>query len=155
MLEEINKIIEKNLPQEVGKVLQERLTVAESESLELKDLKENFKAQTKNYGECLERLENLRGKESEITAREKNVVTQEKELSKRENELAKTLAELKAAEAEKRAEGIKEIVGLVFKSPVYRRQTSDYKSYTPIYNNNGQSEIKETGTNSNETISEE
>ena len=160
MLEELRKVIEANLPSEVGKTLQNRL--AEAEKLEVENgklKKENSDLDDQNQALKSENAA-LKGKSDSVWAQGALNVTKDSELTTRENKLERTLAELRAAESEKRAEGLKEVLGIVFKSPVYRRsytEQNDGNSVTDYVN--GQTVNKPTNfpymTNTKEEITNE
>ena len=125
MQQELLQVIEKNLPLEVGEVLRKRLEQAD------KDAKTAELLLVKNTD-----LERLLSQSSAMIAKFQNRETAvmesaainaktEIDLHKRENDLAKTLADLKATEAEKRADQLKEVLGVVFRSPVYKRNYSE------------------------------
>lgn len=125
MKEELLKVIEANLPAEVGKTLQIRL--ADAERLEKEN--ERFKQDVSTLSDqnlALEKEnERLKKREEAVHSVASLNEAREKTLNDRENKLERTLAENRAEESEKRAEGLKEVLGIVFKSPVYKRSYSE------------------------------
>lgn len=120
MKEEIQSIINKNLPAEVGEILRKRLEHADKDAAELKEVKqawERSKDRVINLESILSKHADLDSKASELRAKEK-------ELATRESNQKVFEAELKCAEAEKRANELSTVVMQVFKSPVYRKQSS-------------------------------
>ena len=116
MTEEIRAIIEKNLPAQVGTVLNEVLQQGEKDAAELKATVIAYDDARKEIEKHLIKIEEYRQfdkRNSELGARE-NVVA-EKERNQKVFE-----AEIKATESEKRATELAGFVGMVFKSPVYR-----------------------------------
>lgn len=118
MNEEILSIIEKNLPAQIGKKLQERLALVETlESAHERDL-DKISEYAKKESEWLDanawqnRLDDLK---IELDKREQ-------EIRKRELEADKKEAESKAKNAEEKVQMMKDLLGQVFKSPVYRRE---------------------------------
>lgn len=121
MNEEIKKIIEKNLPAQVGDVLKQRLEQAEKDAVILKQQEEalisrnatiaGFEKQIAEYKKLDERNNKLEEREKAVETKERNSKVFE--------------AELKATEAEKRANELFGFVGMVFKSPIFRKSTID------------------------------
>ena len=144
MQAELLKVIEANLPAEVGKTLQKRLEEAEKESLELKSATVEIKNLKKLLTEAQEMIVKFEGREQMVLDQANANDQKEKALNKREALLDKSNSELKASEAEKRADQLKEVLGGEQNQGQY---TTDY--------NNGQNITKATNFPSSKETHEE
>lgn len=123
MEKEILDIISKNLPEQVGSVLKKRLEEAEGDKKRIEHLEYSVKYNT----DKVLILEKQLGEYKVLEVRQKELDSREKEISKRENNQKVWEAELKALEADKRAIELAGFVGMVFKSPVFRKTVSGYQ----------------------------
>lgn len=126
MEKDLQEAIKKNLPAHVGETLQaelERLKKIEEDYTTLKgtykytsDLSYEKDKEISNLKSVLEGLkeqkENLDAKEAELWKKEKDLELREIRIS---NEI------VKRESAEKNAENMKEVIGIVFKNPVVQR----------------------------------
>lgn len=151
MTAEINAIIERDLPAQVGAVLKKTLEQAQIDSATVKtQANEILELRSK----CLN-FSNIIGdyKQKEIELNQ--IKAQIEKLEKLERERKVFEAETKLNESEKRANEIAGFVGMVFKSPVYRTYVSESKNYMTHYNNNGTQEQIESGKFLDKTQSQE
>ena len=129
MNKEIKDIIEKNLPAQVGEVLQEHLAKCDQESAENKRMHVELEKTNEARSRLLEQLQNYQL----LDERNRTLEQREKDVSEKERDRKVFEAELKRDESEKRSNDLYSIVQLVFKSPVYKKtianQTiSDYQN---------------------------
>jgi len=155
LLEEINVSIIKNLPEQVGNVLKELLIKGEEDAEELKRVCENYNklndkylAQAKQLNEYIVEVKNINALTEKLVNFEKNII-------ERELKLDKTILEIKLEESEKRAVEAVSIVGMVFKSPVYKKNISETVFNTQQYDNNGKQHTVNNGGFISETSVEE
>ena len=117
---EMEEMIKKNLPEATATTLKKYIEEAEGNKKKLTTNTElidyNSKAILALNLELAE-LKNRVKTEGELVARERDV-------SDKENKLDVTLANLKVAEAEKRADAIYNLAGIVFKNPSFTRAIS-------------------------------
>jgi DNA repair ATPase RecN len=135
MEQEIKDIIAKNLPEQVGNVLKERLENAERDAKDLGSLR-------KDYGNLLTELEEKDKKIqglSHLESRLDYIKATEESIKERKMETAIQISEIKLQEAEKRADELRSVLEIVFKSPVYRKSHSTNVHYGY---ENGQSQPK-------------
>lgn len=124
MLSEINEIIKKNMPSEVGNNLKKLLEEGEEckNKLDiLERVKKDLSDEVVFLKSTIQEYQKLDERNSKLEEREKDVV--QKEINQKVFE-----AELKATEAEKRASELSGFVGMVFKSPVFRKTINE-----PVY----------------------
>lgn len=114
--EQIEKAIEKNLPNQVGKVLKERLSQADKDAELADSLTITLKKAKKEISELSLKI----SKYSDIESKLKKLETLGDEIEKKLTGQKIFEAELKASAAEARANEIAGFVGMVFKSPVFR-----------------------------------
>lgn len=126
MEKEILDIISKNLPEQVGSVLKKRLEEAEVDKKRIEQLENSVKYNT----DKVLTLEKQLTEYKVLEVRQKVLDSREQEISKRENNQRVWEAELKALEADKRANELAGFVGMVFKSPIFRKSVSGYQ-YVP------------------------
>jgi len=122
--EQIKKIIEENLPKQLGETLQKRLNELEKVESDLKDLKILYDDNVKTIKNLQKELADVKGtlaiKENFIKENEDHY----KKVSKRDQELEVEVLKIKLAESEKRSDEMKGLVSSVFHSPVYREHIS-------------------------------
>lgn len=119
MEKEIEEIIKKNLPAQVGETLRKTLEQGEKYKVELDATVHSFECERKKVVALESRIDEYKKSDernSKLEARETAV--SEKERNQKVFE-----AELKLAEAEKRTTDATNFVGMVFKSPIYRKTT--------------------------------
>ena len=135
MEQEIKDIIAKNLPEQVGNVLKERLENAERDAKDLGSLR-------MDYGNLLAQLDEKDKKIKELSYLEDRldyIKATEEAIKERRMEMALQISDIKLQEAEKRADELRNVLEIVFKSPVYRKShlTNVHYGYE-----NGQSQPK-------------
>lgn len=139
MQQELLQVIEKNLPSEVGKTLQKRLALCDDLEIQVANWKTEFEKLKTATAEVTEKYNILKGREVSIIDQANANDKKEKELQQKEIKLDKSNAELKAAESEKRADQLKEVLGIVFRSPIYKRTYQENNNGTCFSDyNNGQ-----------------
>lgn len=124
MEQEILEIINKSLPTQMGSILKKRLEQADADKARLESclrMIDNLKAQVEDVEKD---IENYKGRE----VKQQELNTREEEIGKRERSMQVWEANLRGSEAEKRANEIAGFVGMVFKSPVFRKSVSGYQS---------------------------
>jgi len=135
MEQEIKDIIAKNLPEQVGNVLKERLEKAEKDAKDLEIM-------NVSYGNLMIELEGKKQKLKELMSLESrinDIKNAEESIKERRMEMALQISDIKLQEAEKRADELRNVLEIVFKSPVYRKShlTNVHYGYE-----NGQSQPK-------------
>lgn len=129
MTDEINEIIKKNLPAQVGELLKQRLDQAESDAKELIRYKQADTDKAKIIRELEETIKEYKKQDD----RNSKLELREKEVEQAERNRKVFEAELKLAEAEKRLADNTNFVGMVFKSPIFRKSTSESTSYSTYW----------------------
>ena len=117
---ELEEVIKKNLPEATASTLKKYLEEAEENKKKLTANTVLVDNSTKVIGALNVEITELRGRvktEGELVARERAV-------SDKENKLEVTLANLKTIEAEKRADAVYNLAGIVFKNPSFTRTIS-------------------------------
>ena len=135
MEQEIKDIIAKNLPEQFGNVLKERLEKAEKDAKDLEIM-------NVSYGNLMIELEGKKQKLKELMSLESrinDIKNAEESIKERRMEMSLQISEIKLQEAEKRAGELRNVLEIVFKSPVYRKShlTNVHYGYE-----NGQSQPK-------------
>lgn len=155
MQEDILKIIEANLPKQVGEMLQERLAHVDSLENEVgflrgknASLEKQLKKLEASEMESLEKLELVMKRQEENEKRRL-------ELDKREHEARVTEAEYRSGEAQKRSNDLFDLVKLVFKSPVFKKEIVESRMHSNEYMPNGQYQNVDSGCQKTETNTEE
>lgn len=128
---QIEKAIETNLPSEVGKVLKKRLDQADNDAERVLTLTTTLENAEKEINELSSKISKYAGIESKLNKLETLGVEIEKKLTGQKI----FEAELKANAAEARANEIAGFVGMVFKSPIFRRTISENTTMTSYYSN--------------------
>lgn len=126
MEKEILEIISKNLPEQVGSVLKKRLEQAEKDTELVKQLGATICEQEIKLRALTKELDRHRF----LDMKQKELNKQEDELSKRERNMSVWEANLRGSEAEKRADELAGFVGMVFRSPIFRKNVNGYQ-YVP------------------------
>mgnify|MGYP000898615246 CR=1 FL=1 len=130
--QEINEVIEKNLPQQVGKVLQEKLAKADKDANELETKKEVIKVLEARINE----LNSALCKHSDLDSKIKKNEDLERELSERERNFKIILLENKLEVEKEKSEFAKAIgLGLV-RNLDYRKTIFDSENQAGYYQNN-------------------
>lgn len=150
MTEEIKVIIEKNLPAQVGDVLKIRLKQADKDAEELKATVIAYNNARKEIELHLAKIEEYRKLDERNAALNKR----EEDVSERERNKKVWEAELKLSEAEKRISENVNFVGMVFRSPIYRKSTSEYYNHMDHYTNGGSEKYKSSQNSTEETTTE-
>ena len=154
MQDQLLQVIEKNLPSEVGKTLQKKLEQAGQDEESLRQAIIRIESLVQSNKKLEEENKSLKDERDNILTVESLNIKTEKELQKKQIELDKSMAELKSQEAEKRADQLKEVLGIVFKSPVYRRQYNESNCGTSNSDyNNGQNKTVPLNIPSSKSIS--
>jgi predicted RNase H-like nuclease (RuvC/YqgF family) len=131
--EELQKVIEKNLPTEVGKILQDRLLQADEDAKTVKSLsKENEDLKIKN-NEIAKEITKLHEERNAVIVQLEVNNRKEKELEKKENELDKKTAEYQLEEVKLRNVQLIDMLKIVFKSPAYKRSYQENNDGTSEY----------------------
>lgn len=121
MEKEIEEIIKKNLPAQVGDVLKARLEQAGLDAVKVKQLEGTLlhrNSEITNLNKTIEEYRKLDERNSKLDAREKGIEERERKQDVWE-------ANLKVTEMEKRITDNTNFVGMVFKSPIFRKTTSE------------------------------
>lgn len=122
MLEQIQELVRKSLPAEVGDQLRKYMIDAQT-------WESNVKRLTREAEDQEKRLAGASAKVAELEAKLKlagELDARQKDISHRENRLAVTLAQNCAQEAEKRAQGIFDLAAMAFRNPTFKR--SEYNT---------------------------
>lgn len=122
--EELTSVIQKNLPAQVGDLLQKRLKLIPS-------LEKELTSTTEKYTECkaLNDKQAKRILELESKIQDQKQIDINLEVIKKETlRLDLAISEIKREEAEKRAQGIYDLVSLVFRNPTYTSHQNENES---------------------------
>lgn len=122
---DIKAAIQKNLPAEVADSLRAYLAQAEKDKTEIEQLNSTVKGQGQLVADQRASIDSLTAK----LAKHADLDGREKIVSEREHKIKVEIAELKMTEAEKRATELRNVLEIVFKSPVYRRTVSKHCNY--------------------------
>lgn len=113
MLDQIQEVVRKNLPAELGEQLKKHLADAETWKRERDHANAKLEDANRAVGTANYKIADLEGKlklAGDLDKREKDVTA-------REVKIDVTLANLKAVEAEKRADAVTALAGQVFRNP--------------------------------------
>jgi len=152
---EIQESIQKNLPAQVAGELKTYLERAQKNETELERVSKNYLELQKIYEEQKKSLQAYTAEVTEMNKFAEKLEKLEKILAEREFKLDMTVLKVKLEESEKRSQEAVNIVGLVFKSPVYRRNIQENLYNQQIYDNNGQQQNVPCGSSKMETAEEE
>lgn len=117
LMAQVNKVINEQLPSQVGEALKKRLTQADLESKQLKDVMVRNETLTKEKEELVKAISGFKALESQL---------EHLQALKRETDLKLLkleLQELKVAQADLRVKDMKEIVGMVFANNKFKYNT--------------------------------
>ena len=117
---EITQIIDKNLPNQVGQVLKDRLNQAEADKASLETCTADLKQLMKDFERAREEIRELRTQAHKAG----DLHLLELELEKDGRNLDLKIAAIKLEEAEKSRNNTLEIVKLAFRSPVYTKNVN-------------------------------
>jgi hypothetical protein len=145
MLEDLQEVIRKNLPAEVGSALKARLTQADSDASQLKRLVDEV-VELKAFKAEARRLDTL---EQALEARRVGLDLREQTLA-----FAELTAKLKTASSDQRVADIKELVGMVFRNPSVQRSVH-VRQEVAVPTAGGYVETREVATHRDETESTE
>lgn len=134
MKDQINKIIEENLPKQIGEVLQKRLQELEEKEKALAALQENHShlmLLTDNQQLEIQRL-------NDIKEREQSILEQEREIKacQLKSEYEKKFDELKLQESEKRYEAVNSYTSLLLRNTTFRERLLESRD-TLVSDGNG------------------
>ena len=133
MEKEIEEVIAKHLPAQVGELLKKTLEQGQKDA-------ETVKTQKKMLDDASERIARqfeLQGKYMELDRYKAQLDEREKIISEKERSQKVFEAELRLAEAEKRISEMANLTALVFRSPVYRKTTYENHGYMDVWSNSG------------------
>lgn len=153
MEKEIQEIIKKHMPEQLGEVLKARLIELEGFEYECEELKGSNKTYQENHKRLNKEVADLTA-----TLESHNKLDEREEhISKRENKKDVHEAQARANHAEEKVNMMQGLLNTVFRSPVYTK--SNYKNFTNEQcqdaNGNWGSYGPATSENSTETISED
>lgn len=134
MTEEIKAIIEKNLPAQVGEILQKQLAEGVRNAKELEAMERLFNAETKRTTELRERIEeykNLDDRNSKLEIREKSVT--EKEFM-----LDMSVIKIQLEEANKRADMVMTFTNGLVRNTSFRKNIFDSENQAGYMGANNQ-----------------
>lgn len=117
MEQEILKVISENLPEQVGKVLKQKLDQADKDKQLISRLQEDLSAIKDQNLWLHEQVQKLKDRINN----EMNIEAHRTDLEKRERDMAMKILEIRLEESEKRNSIGERIVEQVFRSPVYRK----------------------------------
>lgn len=121
MLEQIQEIVKKNLPAEVGDQLKRHLQEAEATSRRLQAVDAELQVKCKALEACQAHVVDLEAKLKTAGDLEKR----EKDVTHREIVLSVTLADQRAAAAEGRAQAVYDLASLAFRNPRIIRSSQE------------------------------
>ena len=148
MTEEIKAIIEKNLPAQVGEVLKQALEQGQVNLRTAKSRGEEITRLLKANEELSSTIDEYSKKDAEY----KSIVKREEDVRNREIHQDLVEAKIKLVESEKRATEAVNFVGMVFKSPIFRKTASSQDNWVAAYQQDGTyRDRKEGSTRTEET----
>lgn len=153
MIQEMQEVIRKNLPEatarELKKYLEEAETARKLLAEKILTCTEQGNSIAKLSGTVVD-LQRVILELKERTITEGALDKKEKDINAKRNDLTVEIASLRVVEAEKRADSIYKLAEIVFKNPAYTRQTirSGSETVSPSYPGSGESRSR----NDNETI---
>ena len=148
MQRKIEAAIKESLPQQVGEVLRlelEKIPKLESKVTDLGDMANTYRAQLEAHKDIATRENALAKEKSDINKREA-------ELLAKENKYDVSIATIRANEAEKRAQGLYDLIKIIFTNPVVTSSMSRNENYGVVPQ--GQSYHISVPSNVNETRTE-
>ena len=142
VIKEMEEVIKKNLPEATASTLKKYIEEAEENK---RKLTANTAAADYNTKAILALNVEIAELKDRVKT-ETELVSREKVVSDKENKLEVTLANLKVAEAEKRADAVYNLAGIVFKNPSFTRAISrnggESKTTPGGYENNSRNETE-------------
>ena len=151
LMSEMQAAIEKDIPNQVGEALKERLQKAENDKEDLslhQKANATLREEVKQLKNNITQLNNRINKDGEL---HRNLKLREEEVGKREQDQAVFEAQLKSIESEKRAEQAIGLATSIFKSPVFRSTFSKSTVRDGAYDANGHYQVG-VGPVTHETI---
>lgn len=140
---DIKEAIEKSIPKQLSGELIKRFTELEKKEVEntrlIEDLAREKKETMDLYAE-VKALEALKLKDKELTNRENKLYLEESKF-----EIRKEINELKISEANKRADTVNNLVGILVKHPNAMTTLNTSYSNMPHYNSDGSITHERTG----------
>lgn len=124
---QLNELIEKNLPKQLGETLQKRLAELEKKEQELITVKANYDTLISSFSRLEEDLRNRKTQEQILVEIQKK----QEDLELRERNLKIELLNVKLEEANKRADVSERLVTYVFKNPTYKTVEQHFGN-TPV-----------------------
>lgn len=140
MQKEIQEAINKNLPQEVGAILQERLKKADEDAIRIESLENSIKVlddKNKHLSNENSILNNLKIKQDTLNKREQEL------------NLKEEIVKLKETHSSERISELRNVVHAVFRNPTYTTSRNLYQN-KDNYDQNGC--IQPMNSNETETI---
>lgn len=128
---EIEEAIQKNMPNQVGVLLKQRLEQAEADAKSL----ENERELSKQKSEKIAQLEKTVSEYKSFDDRNSKLEARELAVTEKERNQKVFEAELKLNEAEKRITDNVNFVGMVFRSPIFRETVNKSVQGDHIWNN--------------------
>ena len=119
--EKIQKAINEELPKHLGEALQKRLSSLEKIEQDYHDLSDLYNNQSKENAALIKERDKLNKDLAERIELLTDIDKREKFVEETINKLKVNELEIRLQEAGKRGDEMKELIGLVFKSPVYRK----------------------------------
>lgn len=151
MQQEIKDIIEKNLPAQVGQVLQKRLKEAEENEAKYETLQKDHKDLRESYNNVVNTL----SQHKELDEVKKGLDQREETISKREHDIEIETLKFKLTESEKRADMVQDFTKLLVRNVDVRKQVFDAESNQVHNPNTGYMDYKNTTKSYSETKVEE
>lgn len=142
MLEQIQEIVKKNLPAEVGDQLKKHLNEAEATARKLQEAEGRLETYRKASERDLMRIAELEAKLKTSGELDKR----EQEVTKREVRLDAHNADMRAQAAEHRAQAVYDLAALAFRSPRILRTTQESESVPVVINGYTQQTTKSKTT---------
>jgi hypothetical protein len=146
----IKEAIEANLPAATAQHLQKHLENAKDIEQKYKTLSEKYEYLQEANVKLVESVNKLK----ELKNSFEDLIEREEKLRIDNQELDNKILKIKLEESEKRQTDAINFVGMVFKSPVYRKTLVESKMHSPQWHN-GNETIVENGRNTDLTITED
>lgn len=148
MLDQIQEVVRKNLPAEVGEQLKQFMKEAEARAYDLKTAVKQCDDLAKKLADASAQIINLTSQLNTAG----DLAKREKEVTARENKLEVTMAQAEARSAERALNSVQGLVETVFRNPRIVRTHSDEESVPVVVNGYVQSHHKtKTTTDVEET----
>ena len=138
MEKEIEEMIKKNLPAQVGDTLKKRLEKADKDEQIIIMLNDTIANHVKTISTLQEK-----GRIMEVKIKtDEDLTGREAAVSKRERDARVIELEYMLKASDMRAGEMAGFVGMVFKSPIFRRTVNQYDSHQDFYSGNVQQKVK-------------